>query len=66
MNHAQNLIRLLLVTFWLALSGIGYTVALNINNFAALGWPSLLMYGVLSLIVVYGGFFFTKAFWSVK
>ena len=64
MNHKRNLIRLLIIVFWLTLVGIFYEITTNYNNVFTLGWSTLLFYAVISIVVVYVGYFLSKHFWS--
>lgn len=66
MNHVQNLVRLLIVAFWLgALIGL-FNFAMNINSFLTVSMAQWLFYGVITAIVFYTAFHMSKNFWSLK
>ena len=66
MNHIQNLVRLFIVVCWIVVVFISMQVFANIYNVLSLGFPSLLFYGVVYIVVLYAGFHLSKNFWSIK
>ena len=61
MNH---LIRLLIITFWLIVAGCLYSVVSMGNNMIVIGWPTMLIYGFVTIITVSVGAVFSASGWN--
>jgi hypothetical protein len=65
-NHKRNAVRFAIAVFWLLVVGLAFTAFSNAGNALALGWGTWLLYGIAATMTLYGGFFATKHFWSIK
>lgn len=63
MKHITFFNRFLIVTLWSIVFGMGMVLIENLNNVVRLGWPTLLCYFWMAVMVVYGLVMYSKT-WS--
>lgn len=64
MNHTRNAIRFAVVVFWLVILGMALGLDKMGTNLLSLGYPTLLFYGVVATVIVYGGAVISKRLWN--